>query len=56
MTIQVLLTVVIRAALQAIGGTAVYVSDGDIAQIAGAVTILATLAWSLYEKKKAEPK
>jgi len=47
---------VVRATLQAAAGSALtagLVSGDDITAASGAVTVLITLAWSIYQKKRA---
>lgn len=41
---------IIRAVLAMSGGAGL-ASDGEIEQIAGAVAVLLTIAWSVYQKK-----
>lgn len=43
----------VRAALQAMGGASL-VSDSEVSQAIGAATVLATVAWSVYQKYQAQ--
>jgi hypothetical protein len=43
----------VRAALQAAGGASL-VSDSQTDQIVGAVAVIVTVAWSVYQKYQAE--
>ena len=42
----------VRALLASLGGAAL-ASDSDIDQIVGAVSVLVTVAWSIYQKVQA---
>ena len=44
---------IVRALLAAVGGTGL-VSDSDISQAAGALSVLAVIAWSAYQKHAAD--
>jgi hypothetical protein len=52
MTPQIL-GAIVRAALQ-LGGGAALMSDDEIAQLAGAVFAIGSLAWSIYQKVQAK--
>lgn len=41
----------IRAILQVFGGSQI-ATDSNVNQVVGAVTVLGTIAWSIYEKHK----
>lgn len=42
---------ILRAILAAIGGGTLAVSDSEISAIVGALVTLATIGWSIYEKR-----
>jgi hypothetical protein len=46
---------VIRAGLQMLGGASL-ASDSQVEQIAGAVTIVGTVVWSIWQKHVADKK
>lgn len=48
---NVVIQVILRHALSAIGFSGV-ISDDEAKQIAGAVTVLAMAAWSIYQKRE----
>jgi hypothetical protein len=49
-----IIVAIIRHGLSALGVSGMY-SEGDISQMAGALLVLASVAWSIYEKRKAPP-
>lgn len=55
-----LIEVIVRAALQAVSGAiitkGVNISDSNIDQLVGAVTLIITVVWSIWSKTKANEK
>ena len=49
---KVLVGILVRHSLGALGASGVVISDDQITQIAGAVTTLAMIAWSIWEKRQ----
>lgn len=53
--LRIFIAPTVRAVLQVFGGAGI-ATDNNVNQVVGAVTVLATIVWSIYEKQKSDRK